>query len=95
MAKAVSKVKKSVSYLSDWSDTIRRIGDENRKKQDAFLAKAEADMPKEIKALPSKTDDELLDLFVQFQGGRSDPRETVLREKFAKAIRKVILKRMK
>ncbi len=60
----------------------------------AFLHKARADMPAQIAALPAKSDEELLDLFQNFLGGRADPRETEMRAEFCEHVKTEILKRM-
>lgn len=83
-----------MTSLSDWSDSIRRIGEENERKQLERLKKMEEELPGAIEDLGKVPNGMLIDLFAQFHGGRSDPRETVLREKFFEAIKDEILRRM-
>lgn len=83
-----------MSYLSDWSSTIARISEDNEKKQLDLLARYREEMPAAIASLPEYAAGDLVELFIQFTGGRADPRETALRQEFHDAIRAEIIRRM-
>lgn len=83
-----------MSNISDWSDTIRRIGEDNERKMQEHLALFDAQMPDAIALLPTHPADELLELFTQFIGCRSDPRETAKRQEFLEHIKLEITRRM-
>lgn len=83
-----------MNTTQEWMDTIGRVGASVEAQQVAMLAAMEAAMPAEIAALVDKDNKDLIELLVQFAGGRSDPRETVLRAKFYEHVKFEVLRRM-
>lgn len=83
-----------MTWLSDWSEAIARIGEDSARKEAEYLDRMEAQMPQEIATLPAHGDDYLLDLMVEFSGQRMNPRENEIRGKFLAAVRAEILSRM-
>jgi hypothetical protein len=81
--------------MDEFSATIKRMGEEREERFVEFLDRTRADMPGQVAMLPTKSHSELLDLLVQFTGGRSDPRETELISEFHVHIRAEIIRRMR
>jgi hypothetical protein len=86
---------KMVNDLSGWSDTIARIGDENRRREDERLAALEAELPVQIAGLKDRQSVELLGLLRQHSGSLWNERENAIRSAFADAIVTECLERMK
>lgn len=80
--------------LGAFSDAMRRQSEENERNKQDYFARFKAEMPAQVRALRGKENQELLDLFLEFSGYRSDPREYELRQKFNGHIQKEILRRM-
>lgn len=82
-----------VASVSDWSDTIARIGEESRRKQDERVAKLQAELPVRKRELKFKTNDELVELLMESRGSH-DPRETEIWAVFREAVKKEVLRRL-
>lgn len=80
--------------MTEWFETIRRIGEENDRKQKELEDTLEASLPAAIADLPKKEDEELIELMLQFYGGRMYPRETAIRRKFHEACKAELLARL-
>lgn len=83
-----------MSQLSEWSDTIARLGEQRRQEEDAMCDAMEKAMPDEIAKLSNRPKEELVELMLQFYGGRVNPRETMLRQQFHDACKTEILRRI-
>lgn len=84
----------TLNSITEFSDIIKRMGDEREERQLKFLAELEERLEPFSMALEVLSPRELLESYVEWLGGRSDPRETVLRSQYANAIRIELLKRM-
>jgi len=83
-----------MSQLSEWSDIIKRQGEERQAREDAECDEMERRMPDEIAKLPNRPKEELVELMLQFYGGRVNPRETALRQQFHDACKAESLRRI-
>lgn len=83
-----------MTSFNEFSAALQRLGEEQEKRQLAHLAVLEAGLPGAIAVLNIMPASELLDRLVEFSAGRNDPREMVLRDEYAQAIRTELLRRM-
>lgn len=80
--------------MTEWFETIRRIGEESDRKQKELEDALETSLPTAIADLPKKRDEELIELMLQFHGARMYPRETAIRQKFHQACKAELLARL-
>lgn len=80
--------------MSEFSDVLQRLGEENEAKKVKMLTLLDASLPAFIVALPDLTPDMLFDDLEYWFGGRSDPRETEARQKYYEAVKAEMIRRM-
>lgn len=83
-----------VTSLSDFSDIIRKLGEETQRERDAYLRKMREELPAAIQGLIDQRVDWLLDALEQFSCPVYDIRENELRTEFRQAVRLEIMKRI-
>jgi hypothetical protein len=81
--------------VSDWSDIIRRQGEEARKRDDEQLKGLEESVALKTKSLPSTEAAYLVRELRTYAGwGSHDPRQTIEMQKYVDAVEAELLKRV-
>lgn len=83
-----------MSELSDWSDLIRRQGEESRAREEKRLDAMEAALPRALEDLSQQSNKNLVELMLQHHGSAYWPRETALRLRFHDACKEELLRRL-
>lgn len=83
-----------MSELSEWSDIIKRQGEEREAKWKADAATFKAQLPEQIKLLGGMEPEELLTRFLQFSYGDMNHYMLEDKAKYHDAIKAEILQRM-
>ena len=85
-----------MSNLNGWMDTIRRMGEESRKRDNEMLAAMQAEYPAKVEQLKAMQSPELLDHFQAYsQRGCADPRQTKIFQDLAEEAKRELLRRLK
>lgn len=80
--------------LAEFSRGLEEMADRKRKADLERFESMLTELPNFTTHIKSLEHDALLDQFVWWSGGRSDPKETEIRSQYHDAIRKEILRRM-
>lgn len=76
-----------MSYLSELGNTLDRLAEERRQKDEDRINLMEEKLPEEIANLPNRTIDDMLDLYHRANSYYIDNREQELWLKYADAIK--------